>query len=497
LLRSELAEPSALQEAFAQKCVLAIAWHFGADGAEAELTALIYSLNPQRCREAYLQKMEFDAARDAGLTLAARPLLTCWDSELTKITERFLVAKVRRPETIRAALTELARVDLRAIPNIWRKLIARAAKQGKPGIGRAAAASELMIELFAEEYWDELFPFLRANHDVTRLAILRSSPMGMGYDSKPTRDLTEEHLASLHLLVYTIFSPSDPEEQWGDDGEPRSVTSRHDAARFRDSLVDRLVAKGTPAACNAMQLVVNGVAREDRLWMKKRWLDCVELVRRKAWNPIGPEELLEIARRRNAYWIENEDDLVLVVVESLDELQRSIRNSPLGHVLDFWEYKRRGGRLSDQRPKAEVDVARKIYEWLQQHLTSKHGAIIHREVTIQWDQRRTDIEVVVTANTQHGWPQIAIVLEVKRAWNAGVHTDATRQLRNRYLKRTGRTRGIYVVTWFECGVWHPRRRILKARAVADAKTEVADICKRAARPPIIIAPYVLDCSFPS
>jgi hypothetical protein len=497
LLRDELKQPGILQGAFAKKCVLAVVWHFGADDAEAELSALIYSLNPQRCRDAYLRKMEFDAARDAGLTLAARPFLTCWDFELTKVTESFLVAKVRRPETIRTVLTELARVDLPAIPKIWRKLVARAAKQGKPGIARAAAASELMLELFAEEWWDELFPFLRANRDVARLAILRSWAMGLGYGIKPTRSLTEDHLASLYLLLYAIFSPSDPEEQWGDDGEPRAVTSRHDAARFRDSLVERLVAKGTHAACNAMRRVVNGVARDHRLWMKKRRLDCVELVRRKAWNPIGPEQLLEIARRRNAYWIENEDDLLLVVLESLDELQRSIRNSPTGDVLDFWEYKRRGGRLSEQRPKSEVDVARKIYGWLRERLGIRLGAIIHREVTVQWDQRRTDIEVVVAARNEQRWPEIAIVLEVKHSWNVGVRDDAKRQLRDRYLKRTGRTHGFYVVTWFECGVWRPPRRILRARTVTSAKKEVAVICRRATKPPITIASYVLDCSLPN
>ena len=497
LLRDELEQPGSLQAAFAQKCVLAVTWHFGADEAEAELTRLIYALNPQRCREAYLEKLEFDAGRDSGITLASRPFLTCWDSELTKVTERFLLAKVRRVETIRSVLAELARVDLPAIPLIWRKLAPRSAKRGRIGIQRAAAASELMIELFAEEYWNELFAFLRANREVARLAILQSSPVGHGDDIKPTRELSEEHLSSLYLLVYGIFSPSDPEEQWDDSGEPRSVTSRFDAARFRDSLVDRLVARGNPAACREMRRVASSVAKEHRLWMKKRWLDCIELVRRKAWNPIGPEQLLEIARRRNAYWIESDDDLVLVVLESLDELQRSIRNSPSGDILDFWQYKRRGGRLSEQRPKAEVDVARKVYAWLHERLGSKHGAIIHREVAIQWDQRRTDIEVVVAARPRQSWPEAAVVLEVKHSWNAGVRLDAKRQLRDRYLKRTGRTRGIYLVTWFQCGVWRPSRRVLRARTIASAKKEVATICARASKPPIFLAAHVLDCSFPS
>lgn len=497
LLRDELQQPGVLQAAFAQKCVLAVIWHFGADDAEAELTRLIYTLNPQRCREAYLQKLEFDAAGDTGITLASRPFLTCWDPELTEVTRRFLLAKARRSETIRTVLAELARVDLPGIPLIWRKLAPRAAKRGKVGIQRAAAASELMIELFAEEYWDELFPFLDANREVARLAILQSSPVGHGYDLKPTRELSEEHLSSLYLMVYSIFSPSDPEEQWDDSGEPRTVTSRFDAARFRDSLVDRLVARGTPAACHEMKRIAGSVAKDHRLWMRKRWLDCVELVRRKAWNPIGIAQLLEIARRRTAYWIDDENDLLLVALESLDELQRSVSGSPSGDVLDFWDYTRRGGRLSEHRPKAEVDVARKVYAWLHQRLGTKHGAIIHREVTIQWDQRRTDIEVVVAADPQKRWPELAIVLEVKLAWNAGVRVDAKRQLRDRYLKRTGRRRGIYIVGWFECDVWRPKRRPLRARTFESAKIQVAAICRQATNAPIIIAPYVLDCSLPT
>gem|GEM_PF-2201915 len=496
LVRDELTTSGPLQDAFAKNCVLAVVWYFGNDDAVADLSALIYSFNPQRCREAYLEELEFDAARDTGITLAAHSFLKCWDSELTKLTEKFLVARARRPETIRSVLSELARVDLQGVPRIWRKITARS-KGGKSDRARAAAASELMIELFAEQCWNELFAYLQSNRDVARSALLGSSHLGRAYGLKPVQDLKEEHLSSLYLLLYDLFSPSDPEEQWGDDGEPRRVTARHNAARFRDSLVDRLVARGTRAACSEMARITRTVAKDDQLWMKKRWLDCIELVRRKAWKPIGPERLLEIARRRNAYWIESDDDLVLVVLESLDELQRSIRNSSSGDILDFWQYKRRGGRLSEQRPKAEVDVARKVYAWLQERLASKHGAIIHREVTIQWDQRRTDIEVVVAARPQQRWPEAAVVLEVKHSWNAGVRVDARRQLRDRYLKRTGRTRGIYLVTWFECGVWRPPRRVLRARTKESAKKEVATFCARASKPPISLAAHVLDCSFPS
>jgi hypothetical protein len=359
LLRDELAKPGQLQKAFARNSVLAVVWHFGADDAAVEeLTALIYSLNPKRCREAYLQELEFDSTRDQGITLAPRPFAVCWDSALTKVTEDFLIAKPRRPETIRSLMAELASHDLAAIPRIWRVLIRQSIRSKKPDISRLAAATELMLEIFAEEFWDELFPVLKSHPKLTRAAVLSSAHYGSGYGLRPTRELSEEHLSDLYLLLRRIFPPLDPEEAWPDDGEPRKVTARHDAARFRDSLLTRLVARGTPAACDQLSRISQKVPKDDRLWMRKRWLDCMELVRRKAWQPLSVGALLEIARRRKAFWIDNDDDLLLVIVESLDDLQRSISSSPTGDALDFWDYKRRGGRISDHRPKSAHSLAR-------------------------------------------------------------------------------------------------------------------------------------------
>jgi hypothetical protein len=498
LLRDELSKSGDLQQAFAKNSVLAVVWHFGADDAAvAELTALIYSLNPKRCREAYLEELEFDSARDQGITLASRSFAGCWDSALTQITETFLISKSRRPETIRSILAELASYDLPAIPRIWRALIKRLGESKKPDIRRFAAATELMLELFAEQTWDELFPILKSNPDLTRAAVLSSAHYGRGYGLRPTQELSEEHLSDLYLLLYRTFLPSDPEEAWPDDGEPRKVTARHDAARFRDSLLERLVARGTPAGCDQLRRISQKVAKDDRLWMRKRRLDCVELVRRKAWQPLSAGQLLEIARRRKAFWIENEDDLLLVVIESLNDLQRSISGSPTGEALDFWDYRRKGGRISNRRPKSEIDVARKIYVWLRNNLQGRHGAIIQREVAIQWDQRRTDIEIVVAAEHRHAWRELTVVVEVKLAWNAKVRTDAKEQLRIRYLERGGKTHGIYLVAWFECDSWKPSRRKLKAKSLDAAKQEVASICRKARSAETTIASYVLDCSLPS
>jgi len=497
LLREELVRPGPLQDAFAKNCVPTIIWGFcSEDSVVAELTALIYFLNPKRGRQLLRQKLRFDADNAEGITLAVRPYLRCWDVELANIVEGFVLEKPRRAETIRSLFAEVAQVDPATIQRIWRLMAARhEASTGTDSV-TMAAATELMIELFAEPLWNELYPFLVANPEVVRLSILSSANYGHGYGLTPA-PLTEEHLGKLYLLLYKLFPPSDPEERWPDDGEPRRLGSRHAAARVRDSLRDELVSRGTQAACDELKILCSKVGKDDRLWTKKRWLDCVEILRQKEWKPIGISEVAEIARQRNAYWVQSEGDLLIVVNESLDELQRSISNASAGDVIDFWTFKRTGSRISQHKPKLEIDVARIIYSHLREKLSGAHGAIIHREVAVQWDQRRTDIEIIVAAESRRQWREVAVVVEVKRAWNSRIKADVREQLRERYLKRTGRRQGIYLVAWFECDLWKPRRRALKSKTVDAARKEVASICRKASTEEFLITPYVLDCALPA
>jgi hypothetical protein len=496
LLRAELARPGPLRDAFAKHCVPTVIWGFCSDDeVVSELTKLIYFLNPERCREKFLEHLEFDGARDEGITLAARPFLGCWDAELSKIAERFLLMGPRRAETIRSLFAEIARVDPVTVQKIWRSLAERYAISIQRDPVPMAAATELIIELFAESLWDELFPFLVSHPDVARISVLRSAHYGHGFGLKPPLPLTEVHLGKLYLLLYKIFPPSDPEERWPDDGEPHRVGARHAAGRFRDSLRDQLVARGTRCACDELKRICSKVVKDDRLWTKKRWLDCIEITRQKEWKPVEISAISEVVRRRNAYWVQTEDDLLIVVNESLDELQRSLK-SPAGDVIDFWNFERTGGRTNKHKPKPELDVARIIYARLRAKLAGTHGAIVHREVAVQWDQRRTDIEVIVLNEKRRAWRELAIVIEVKLAWNARVQLDARDQLRDHYLHPTARTHGVYLVAWFECSLWKPMRRKLKSRTVEGARKEVASICRKASTPGYTIAPFVLECGLP-
>src|SRR5262249_53636604 len=140
-------------------------------------------------------------------------------------------------------------------------------------------------------------------------------------------------------------------------------------------------------------------------------------------------------------------DLQVVVLESLDRLQRLLRGETPS-IRDLWNEDRERG----PRPKDEAHLS----DYIKRHLDSDllaAGVVVNREVQIRrGDQTDLRVEAVrVGAGQAH---RLAVTIEVKGCWNPGLKADMEGQLRNRYLSR-GTTCGVYVVGWFRGGPWDP------------------------------------------
>jgi hypothetical protein len=100
------------------------------------------------------------------------------------------------------------------------------------------------------------------------------------------------------------------------------------------------------------------------------------------------------------------------------------------------------------------DVAAYVREHLQGDLVGR-GIILNREVQLRpsvapGTGQRTDIQIDAVAkdSARSVVETLAIVVEVKGAWNAELFIAMTSQLRDRYLTGTRVRRGIYLVGWF-------------------------------------------------
>ena len=184
-------------------------------------------------------------------------------------------------------------------------------------------------------------------------------------------------------------------------------------------------------------------------------------------------------------------------MESLERLQTELLHGTDGDVLEFWEYQTRGKRRTDFRPRLETEIARRIAAHLRRDLSGSQSAIIRREAEVQWDERRTDIEVIVHGRSALGAEEWTVTIETKGCWNRGLRTAPKNQLARRYLIECGRTHGIYLVAWFRT-LTGARRTKLRQTTRAAVEADFRALCQRTVEnePGLKVEPFILDCRRP-
>ena len=493
LLREELRQRGPLQEAFARDCVPAVVWFHFHEDATAELTALLYPLNPTRCREVFLEGLEADAMSESGVTMAPQPFLGVWDESLTRLMSAFIIKSPRKSETVRCVLESLVKVAPTAIVPIWRQLKKAYRANRAPLTGSMAAATEIVIQVFATEIWNELYLFLKREPKVGAQAILHAATYDRHQGAKGRVPLSERQLADFYLFLANLFPPGTPEESWPEG--PFEPTSRHDAARYRDNVLNTLTALGTRAAREELARIAEETAPMERIWILRRRAEAAEIWRRAAWRPLDASAFAEQARRLGAYWVAGVDDLLLVAMESLERLQKELRENGPGDPLRFWEYRVERKKRVGFRPRVETEIAQRIAEHLRRDLTGPHGAIIRREAEVNWKEWRPDIEVIVAGRAENGAAEEwTVTIETKGCWHPQLRTAPKDQLVRRYLLKTGRTHGVYLIAWFGA-LARARRTKLKQTTRQSVEVVFHEICQRAVAnaPGLEIRSFVLDC----
>lgn len=493
LLREELRQSGPLQEAFARNCVRAVVWFHFHEAATAELTTLLYPLNPTRCREVFLEELESDAASESGITMAPNPFLAVWDESLTQLLSAFVLKSPRRFATVRCLLESLAKVAPDAVVPIWRQLM-KAYRSNRTELTEAmAAATEIVILAFAAEVWSELHRFLKREPKVATQAILHAATHGRHQDIKSNVPFSEQQIADFYLLIADLFPPGAPEEIRPDG--IHTPTPRHDAEQYRTNVLNALTALGTRAAREQLARIAAKASPKERIWILRRRTEAAEIWRRAAWQPLDAAAFAEQARRQGAYWIEGIDDLLFVVIASLERLQKELQENGPGDPLRFWEYRVEHKKRVGFRPRVETEIAQRIAEHLRRDLTGPQGAIIRREAEVQWKEWRTDVEVIVAGRASNGiaeeWP---VTIETKGCWHSQLRAAPRNQLVDRYLLKSGRTHGVYLIAWFRA-LTGPRRTKLE-QTTRDSVEEVFwEICQRAVAdaPGLEIRSFVLDC----
>ena len=149
-----------------------------------------------------------------------------------------------------------------------------------------------------------------------------------------------------------------------------------------------------------------------------------------------------------------------MVQETLDEVERDLPS----HCELLWDripQKHDSAGENRWMPKPEAALSAYLAHDLILRLHGR-GLAVNREVLVRPTDDfgagdRTDILIESTLRPRHHMSleptRLALVIEVKGLWNAGLMESQTTQLADRYLKEAEAGAGIYVIGWYPTDGW--------------------------------------------
>jgi hypothetical protein len=312
-------------------------------------------------------------------------------------------------------------------------------------------------------------------------------------DTLKLDQLEEYQVAELcELLLRRYPQSSDPPFEGG----ARYLTPRDNIGSFRNSALRHLAQRGTQEALAAVQGLVSAFPSESSL--PPLLEESISQTNSRTQILRSPREIIELAGLKDRRLVDNGEQLLNVLLESLERLNKDLHGETPSIVFlwnqqinkdEFW-------------PKTEEDYSDWIKRYLNQDLKER-GVIALREVVIRRGMgqgkkgQRTDIYVNARKRgRRNDMPDsLTAIIEVKGSWHKERRTAMKTQLVDRYLKDNTSQHGIYVLCYPYCTLWSDadgrKQRALKS-GIPKAQTTYSQLAQDLSDHDLLIKAFVLD-----
>ena len=322
---------------------------------------------------------------------------------------------------------------------------------------RAIAASCALIRCAEDAGWPVIWTAIQQDPEFGKEVIESVSYFARNTGSLEWR-LQEEHILELYMWLskhYPAIKKLEIPKQHDRTFslQDRIVNPEESAFRWQGSILQHLKERGTLEAYGVLQqIALNFPEMPDKL--KQTLLESQIQIRRLTWTPPIPQEVLQVTSDRNIRLVNSGEQLLDVIVESLERLNQELQGETPSAFL-LWDQ-------IVSRPKDEHALSDYVKIHLEKDLKQK-GIIAKREVEIRRRHgdksvaaqgQRVDIEVdaFVRQPNREIYDSIKVIVEVKGCWNPQLNSAMETQLVDGYLKCVTQY-GIYLIGWFNCKQW--------------------------------------------
>ena len=440
-----------------------------------ELVKLAYQVAPDEIITTLLVLIDQENRTRGRFSMMYR-VEGCWDHHLAQA----LLAKAKDEtltiESLKCLLAELLDHGGNEAKVFAEALIPLPLPASGNWRARAIVAACMLIAHADDAGWSIVWPAMQQDTAFGRDVFSGLAQSGDEFAGQVGQTLTEDQLTELYLWAVRQYPyAEDPPDEGVHQVGPRDIL-----ARWGDGLLRQLKERGTAKACEVLCHIMRELPELD--WLKWVLLEAQDITRRRTWVPPRPSHILKIASHSELRLVQSGEQLLEVVVESLNRLESKLQGeTPAAQFL--WD------KVTGEnawRPKDENSFSDYVKIHLDENLKQR-GVIVNREVEIRRGTgpslgERTDIHVDAVARDPDGevYDSVTVIIEVKGCWHQELNHAMETQLVDRYLKDNRCQHGLYLVGWFNCDQWDEcdyrkkqvsRRGIAKAQQAFDSQAE--------------------------
>ncbi len=309
------------------------------------------------------------------------------------------------------------------------------------------------------------------------------------YDSRSTllwKRISEKQIAHIYIKLETLFPKNEDPVFEG----AHFIGDRESVGQMRNYVIRYLTDIG---AIESLNLIKEKFPDSN---IDYYVVDAKNNYRKKNWRPIEePSELLRITNNKEMRIIQNPNDLLNLIIDSLKRFETRLQgNNPLSFTL--WNFDKKNKTYTH---KSEEELSDLLKDHLKTDLKI-YGISANREIQLRRPNNipgcksgeKTDLTVSFTnPKTKEGFN---VIIEVKGIWNSGLKTSIREQLAERYLKERDCVHGLYLVGWYCCDA-SKKIKNNGFHNIDEAKSYFNDESKKISNDVITIKSFILDCSF--
>ena len=458
--------------------------------AQVTLVTTAYASAPDDVIRTVLAIIDYENKTDGFISVLSH-LNNCWNEPLCVALMNRIKQRRFKTNCLGQILSELLENDFLEAKRDAEAIVKRKPASAK-GHARRLMAARILATHADDSGWKTVWPAIKRDSTFGRQVVEAFAGSVYRRQTSVAERLNEEELADLFIWLAREYSY---------DTDPRhegvyAVGPNDEARSFRNSVLNQLKQRGTPRAVAALDKLVH--ALPELRWLKWTLVAAQEVNRRRNWVPLQPSEILRMADNHDSRLVQNGEQLLRVIVESLERLQQKLHGETPA-AIDLWNEVAPGV----YQPRDENRLSDYIKRHFDEDLKTR-GIIANREVQIRrgvgsFKGQETDIHIdAITRNAKGDIAdQITAIVETKGSWNPDLDCAMETQLRDRYLKDHHSPFGLYLVGWFHCAQWSnddKRKKRSSTITLQEARDKFSRQAESVSKNGTTVRAFVLDAS---